>query len=392
MSKRWIPFAYGFRPFFLLAGVYAAVGMSVWLWMYITGSSSLRSLPPQLWHSHEMLFGFIGAAVAGFVLTAVPSWTGSRGFAGAPLVALVILWFAGRIAFAFFHLLPLDFVILAEALFLPAIIATIAPSLFRTRNRNMILLLVIAAFWATDLVFLYAVRSGDAVAASTALRAGIDVILILLTIIAGRVVPPFTANALRKQGMDVSMRSTKLIERGVLVAMIAYIAVDIFFSANRELLVAVSAIAAAFHIVRMTGWHSLKSRHDPIVWILHIAYLWLPVGLTLRALFLSGGFAWAAHWQHALAAGAAATMILAIMTRASLGHTGRPLTVSPLTTVAYVSLVLAVAVRVFGPALLPMSYSTIVLLAGSLWLLTFLLFAAVYIPILLGPRVDGKSG
>jgi uncharacterized protein involved in response to NO len=339
-----------------------------------------------------MLFGFIGAAVAGFVLTAVPSWTGSRGFAGAPLVTLVILWLAGRIAFAFFHLLPLDFVILAEALFLPAVIATIAPSLFRTRNRNMILLLVIAAFWAADLVFLYAVRSGDAVAASTALRAGIDVILILLTIIAGRVVPPFTANALRKQGMDVSMRSTKLIERGVLVAMIAYIVVDIFFSANRELLVAVSAIAAALHFVRMTGWHSLKSRHDPIVWILHIAYLWLPVGLTLRVLFLSGGFAWAAHWQHALAAGAAATMILAIMTRASLGHTGRPLTVSPLTTVAYVSLVLAVAVRVFGPVLLPMSYSTIVLLAGSLWLLTFLLFAVVYIPILVGPRVDGKSG
>jgi uncharacterized protein involved in response to NO len=142
----------------------------------------------------------------------------------------------------------------------------------------------------------------------------------------------------------------------------------------------------------MTGWHSLKTRHDPIVWILHIAYLWIPVGLTLRALFLGGGFAWAVHWQHALAAGAAATMILAIMSRASLGHTGRPLVVSPVITVSYVSLVLAIAVRVFGPALLPMSYSTILMVAGSLWLLTFLLFAVVYIPILLGPRVDGKSG
>ncbi len=224
MMRRWTPFAYGFRPFFLLAGVYAAVGMSAWLWTYPTGLSLFRSLPPQLWHSHEMLFGFIAAAVAGFVLTAVPSWTGSRGFAGAPLITLVILWFAGRIAFAFFNTLPLIVVISAEILFLPAVMVTIAPSLFRTRNRNMVLLLVIAAFWSADLVFLYAVHAGDVVTASAALRAGIDVILLLMTMIAGRVVPPFTANALRKRGMDVSFHSRKTIERGVFVAMIAYIA------------------------------------------------------------------------------------------------------------------------------------------------------------------------
>lgn len=391
MNKRWAVFAYGFRPFFLLAGLYAAVGMGAWLWMYSTGSSPLRPLPPQLWHSHEMLFGFIGAAVAGFALTAVPSWTESRGFAGVPLVALVTLWLAGRIAFAFFHVMPPGAVIVAEALFLPAVIVMIGPSLLRTRNRNMVLLLVIAAFWIADLYFLYAVRSGDVLGASAALRAGIDVILFLLTLIAGRVVPPFTANALRKRGMDVSLRSSSLVDRGLLVAMIAYLAVDVF-SANRELVIIVCAIAAALHFVRMTGWHSLKTRHDPIVWILHIAYLWIPVGLALRALYLSGGFAWAVHWQHALAAGAAATMILAIMSRASLGHTGRPLVVSPVTTVSYVSLVLAIVVRVFGPALLPMSYSTILMVAGSLWLLAFLLFAVVYIPILLGPRVDGKNG
>jgi uncharacterized protein involved in response to NO len=391
MNSRWVPFAYGFRPFFLLAGIYAAIGMSVWLWAYIAGWSPLPSLPPQLWHSHEMLFGFIAAAVAGFVLTAVPSWTGSRGFAGAPLVVLVMLWLAGRIAFAFFDEIPLDLVILAEVLFLPAVIVTIAPSLFRTRNRNIVLLLVIAAFWAADLVFLHAIRSGDIAAASAALRVGIDVILFLLTIIAGRIVPSFTANALRNQGMEVSLRSSKLIERGVFIAMLAYIAVDVF-PAERMLVVAVSAIAAALHFVRMSGWHSLKSRHDPIVWILHIAYLWLPLGLALRAVFLSGGYVWAAFWQHALAAGAAATMILAVMTRASLGHTGRPLVVAPMTTVAYVSLALAIAVRVFGPALLPVSYMTNVVVAACLWVLAFTLFAIVYAPILLGPRVDGKSG
>jgi uncharacterized protein involved in response to NO len=142
-------------------------------------------------------------------------------------------------------------------------------------------------------------------------------------------VPPFTANALRKRGMDVSFHSRKTIERGVFVAMIAYVAVDVF-SAPRMLIVAVSAIAA--------------------------------------------------------------TMILAIMTRASLGHTGRPLVAAPAITVAYVSLVLAIAVRGFGPALLPVSYTTVLLAVGSLWVLTFLLFAIVYAPILLGLRVDGKSG
>ena len=391
MVRHWAPFAYGFRPFFLLAGAYAAVGMAAWLWAYITGSSPLQSLPPQVWHSHEMLFGFVGAAVAGFVLTAVPSWTGSRGFAGVPLIALVVLWCAGRIAFGFLDAMPIVFVMLAELLFLPAVIVTIAPSLFRTRNRNMVLLLVIAAFWVADLFFLRAVQAGDVVAASAALRAGIDVILFLITIIGGRVVPSFTANALRKRGMNVSLRSTRAVERGVFVAMIAYLAVDVL-PANRMLVVSVSSIAAVLHFVRMNGWHSLKARHDPLVWILHIAYLWLPIGLTLKALFLSGGFAWAAYWQHALAAGAAATMILAIMTRASLGHTGRPLAVAPAIVVAYVSLVLAIAVRVFGPALLPVSYTAIVLAAGSLWVLTFLLFTIIYAPILLGPRADGKSG
>jgi uncharacterized protein involved in response to NO len=142
----------------------------------------------------------------------------------------------------------------------------------------------------------------------------------------------------------------------------------------------------------MAGWHGLESRRDPIVWILHIAYFWLPVGLLLRTLFLTGGFAWAVHWQHALVAGAAATMVLAVMTRASLGHTGRPLRAAPAIAAAYVSILLAVMLRVFGAALLPAGYATIVLSAGALWVLAFSLFVVICAPILLRPRVDGKAG
>jgi uncharacterized protein involved in response to NO len=329
--------------------------------------------------------------VAGFVLTAVPSWTGSRGFAGVPLVVLTILWLAGRIGFAYFDHVPFVALGLMELLFLPAVIATIGPSLLRTHNRNLILLLVITAIWATDAAFLWATKTGDMIAASAALRTGINIVLLLVTIIAGRVVPPFTANALRKRGLNVSLRSNSIVERGVILAMLAYVAADLA-SADSRLVAVVSAIAALLHVWRMTGWHSLKTAKDPIVWILHVAYLWLPIGLALRVCSLTAGAVWAAHWQHALTAGAAATMILAIMTRASLGHTGRPLVVSPAITTAYISLVLAIAIRVLGSALLPMSYLTIVMLAGTLWTISFGLFAFVYLPILLRPRVDGKPG
>jgi uncharacterized protein involved in response to NO len=206
MKLRLVPFAYGFRPFFLLAGVYAVAGMSVWLWMYGTASSPVSPLPPHLWHGHEMLYGLIGAVVAGFLLTAVPNWTGGRGFAGAPLILLVILWFLGRMAFAAVGAMPLAVLGLAELSFMPAVMAAIAPSLFRARNRNRILLLVITAFWATDLRFVLALQAGDFAAASRAILVGIGVILFLVTIIGGRIVPAFTANALRARGV-IALRS-----------------------------------------------------------------------------------------------------------------------------------------------------------------------------------------
>jgi uncharacterized protein involved in response to NO len=391
MTQRFVPFAYGFRSFFLLAGIYAALGMVLWLWLQARGLQPFSGVPAYLWHSHEMLYGFIGAALAGFVLTAVPSWTGSRGFAGAPLVVLVILWLAGRLAFAFFGDLPIAVTAPAELLFLPVLIAIIAPPLFRSRNRNRVLLLIIAAVWASDVVFVSALHDGNVVTATTALRVGIGVVLLLVTLIGGRIVPAFTANAVRKAGIEVSVRSRPVIEVGVHVAMLVYIIAEAL-AMSPAVIALVAALAAVLHCLRMVGWHSLKSRREPIVWILHLAYLWLPVGLAMRALFLGAGIAWAGHWQHALAAGAAGTMILAVMTRASLGHTGRQLSVNTPIVVAYVALLLGVAVRVFGPALFATSYSATVLTAGFLWALAFVLFTVVYAPILLQPRVDGKPG
>jgi uncharacterized protein involved in response to NO len=387
----WVPFAYGFRPFFLLAGIYAIVSLVAWLWLWRTGSMPLQPLPPQYWHGHEMLFGFIGAAIAGFLLTAVPSWTGSRGFAGPRLVLLVLLWLAGRLVFFLGGVLPVPLLAIVELAFIPGLALLLAPSLLRSANRNWPMLVVLGAFWAADVVFIYGLASDDPMLSRIALRAALDLVLVLITIIGGRIVPAFTGNALRAAGADVALRSNKLVERLVIGLMLAYAVSDIVAGDGRVTAV-VAALAAAVQLWRLSGWQGWRTGSQPIVWVLHVAYAWLPVGLALRAAWLFGGFGWAVHWQHALGAGAAAMMILAVMTRASLGHTGRSLRVPASIAAAYGLLAASVLVRVFGPQVLPLDYAGVVLLAGVLWSVAFVVYLAVYTPILLRPRVDGKPG
>jgi uncharacterized protein involved in response to NO len=390
-AKRLVPFAYGFRPFFLLAGLFAAVAVTAWLWMYGAGVVADSRVPPPYWHGHEMIFGFIGAAIAGFLLTAVPSWTGSRGFSGWPLVLLTVLWLAGRIAFGLGGQVPFALLAVAELAFLPAVMLFVAPSLIRSGNRNTPLLAVLFAFWAMDALFLYGLATGKPASSGMALRGALGLVLLLITVIGGRIVPAFTRNALRQAGSDAAMRSNALVEKLVVPAMLGYAVVDMLVPAGAVTAWA-AAVVALLQAWRLAGWQGLRTGSQPIVAILHVAYLWLPIGLALKAAFLLGGFAWAAYWQHALGAGAAGSMILAVMTRAALGHTGRPLRAHPVTVVAYGLLTAAVAVRVFGPGLWPGQYVAVVMTAGTLWLLAFLLYAVVYAPILMMPRADGKPG
>ena len=391
VTKSWVPFAYGFRPFFLLAGLYALVSIVAWLWMYRSGSWPLPSAPPQYWHAHEMIFGFIGAAIAGFLLTAVPSWTGSRGFGGAPLVVLVLLWLGGRVVFSLGQIVPLWLLAGGELLFLPALMLAIAPMLLRSANRNWPMLVLLSAFWIADAAFIAGLALNDPQLSRTGLVAALDVVLVLITIIGGRIVPAFTGNALRARGVQASLRSTPLIERLVLLSMLAMLLGDAVF-AEGPITMAIAAIAAVLQLWRLAGWRGWQTTGQPIVWVLHLAYLWLPLGLGLKAAWLAGGFDWAVHWQHALGAGAAAMMILAVMTRASLGHTGRPLKVHVSIAFAYGLLALAILVRVFGSAFLPLHYASVVLMAGVLWIAAFIPYLVVYLPILLRPRADGKPG
>ncbi len=390
-QKRFAAFAYGFRPFFLLAGLYAAGSVAAWIWLFPRGATPMSSLPAPLWHGHEMIFGFVAAAIGGFMLTAVPNWTGERGFSGRPLVVLTLLWLAGRIAFATGGALPAELVMATDLLFMPALLFVLTPLIRRSSNRNWLLLLVLVAFWSGDVVFAYAVLSGQAEVASAALRGSLNLVLLLITLIGGRIIPAFTGNALRRRGITVSMPSSRVLQVGVLVLTAGYVFADTA-APSSKVTGGIAAAAALAHFVRLSGWQGLRSWREPIVWILHAGYLWLPVGLALKACHVLAGAAWAVHWQHALGAGAAATMIMAVMTRAALGHTGRPLHVSRLIVVAYVSLLASVLLRVFGAPVLQLQYASTITIAGALWVLAFLLYGGVYVPILVAPRADGKPG
>ena len=384
-------FNYGFRPFFLAAGAYALLGLIAWLWIYATGGQPLPDQLPQLWHGHEMLYGFVGAAIAGFLLTAVPGWTGTRGFSGTPLILLASLWLAGRLAFAAASVLPLAVVAVCDLAFFPLLGGLLLPPLLRARSRNSPLLLVLAGIWLTDVAFLYALMTRDMVLARTMLLVAIDIVLLLVTVIGGRIVPAFTSSALLARGRVANLRSSGWTDGIAIGAMIAVVFVDIMAPWQR-IAGGIAAVAALAHAWRFIGWRSWRTLDEPLVWSLHLAYAWLPMGLAMKALHLAGGVAWAAQWLHALTIGVAAAMILAVMTRAALGHTGRPLRAPRLIASAYVLISAAAATRVFVPSIAPGAYRWSVMVAGALWICAFAIFVVVYAPILLRPRIDGRQG
>ena len=389
-ANRCALFDYGFRPFFLLSGLYAALVVPVWLFRFAHASAPFGLLPAMYWHSHEMVYGFVMAAIAGFMLTAVPSWTGSRGFAGFPLIAAVIGWMLGRWAMSAVGTVPFWITAMAELALLPMLLALLAPPIFRSGNRNAPLLAVLTVLWLIDATFVYALGHGDVLLAGGAIRLAIDLVLILVTVIGGRIVPAFTGNALRARGEEPRIVTRKPVEIATIASMVAIAVADVF-APDAMLSGVLALIAAIAHGVRMSGWRSFRAS-TPILWVLHVAYAWLPIGLALKAAALLGHADWAMKWQHALTMGVFGTMILAVMTRASLGHTGRPLVVSRAIAIAYLILTVGTAVRVFGVVLMPAHYLLAVTLAGLAWEIAFGIFVAAYAPILWAPRADGKPG
>ncbi len=390
-SGRFALFDYGFRPFFLLCGLFALVIVPLWLFRFAHASVPFGALPGVYWHAHEMIFGFVAAAIAGFLLTSVPSWTGSAGFAGRPLMLMVALWLAGRGAMALADALPFWVAALIELSFLPLLLSLIAPPILRARNRNLPILGVVTVLWLIDAAFMRALQKGDLLLAAGAARVAIDLVLMLVVVIGGRIVPAFTGNALRRLNAGVAPVSRGWLEVVAIGSVAAIVLCDLFFPDTRAAGV-LAAVAATAHAARLAGWRSFRVRGEPILWVLHVAYAWVPVGLALKAIYLLGDAGFAAKWQHALTFGAFSTMILAVMTRASLGHTGRPLVVGRAIAVAYLLLTLGALLRVFGGAWTPDYYLYTLSAAGLCWSAAFAIFVWVYGPILMSPRVDGRQG
>lgn len=362
-------FALGFRPFYLLAGLYAALSVplvAMQMAGWIPGANPL-------WHAHEMLFGYAFAVIAGFLFTAVRNWTGRPTPAGGPLAAIAGLWIAARLlAFNW----P-EAAAYCDAAFAAAVAWGIGRPILASRNRNWFFILLVLALGAASIGFHAAPR--------LALSAGLDVVLFIVAVMAGRVVPGFTNNAVPGAGA----RRNKALELGALGSVLLLLALDFV---EAPLVAAIVVLAAAvLHGIRVLLWAPLKTRGRPILWILHLSYAWVVVHLALRGLagfgLVNGVLA-----THALTIGAIGGITLGMMTRTARGHTARPLVAGAAEISAYLLVQAAAAVRVLLPIAVPAAYTASIVASAALWGTAFAIFCVAYYPILSRPRLDGQPG
>lgn len=384
--------SYGFRPFFLFAGAYGVVAVAAWLAVLHrlhTGAAIVfpqGTFPPHLWHGHEMLFGYAGAAIAGFFLTAVPSWTGREPVRGFPLGALALAWLAGRVAMWSAAVLPPALVAAVDLAFVPFLAVLVVRALSGGwSRRNAIFLPVFAALFAGNVLFHLDAAGVVPGFASRGLLLALDAVLFLIAVIGGRVVPAFTTNALRRAGEERLPVSRPPVEVAALLSVAALAVVDLV-APDGIAAGMVAAFASAIHAVRLAGWRGHRTLGEPILWIIHLGYAWLVLGFALKALALLGGLIPTTTASHALTIGAIGSMTLGVMSRAALGHTGRELRVAAPTVAAYLLVSVSAVVRIAGPALLPAYASQALAGAAILWIAAFGLFTAFYFPILTRPR------
>jgi uncharacterized protein involved in response to NO len=385
-------FAHGFRPFFLMAGLMAPAAVGVWALTLAGFVLPEGPLPMMRWHAHEALGGFVAAAMIGFLMTAIPNWTGRRGYSGAPLVAVAALFLAARFAMLPGSPVPIGVAALLALTPLPAVLLLVLPALVKAKAARLFgppaLVLV---FWSGQVMMLAEEAGWWATPGwATGQLLMANMALLLVVLIGGRIVPSFTLNALRKTPRPAEAQPLPGVDRGAILAVAAIAVVDL--AAPGDMLAGLVAAGAAVMVaLRLSRWHGLRTLSWPILWVLHLAYALIPLALAVKAFSLLGGAPWAAAWLHLQMAGAVALMIVAVMTRATLGHTGNALVATPATVAAYVLLLAAALLRGFsgvaGTDALP------VLMAAALcWVLAFLLFLVVYAPMLIGPRADGKPG
>jgi uncharacterized protein involved in response to NO len=379
-------FSYGFRPFFLGAALFAGVAIPVWVLMLAGADNSNGFYTPREWHVHEMLFGFLPAVIAGFLFTAMPNWTERSPIKGMPLMFLWTLWLAGRLVMAIPWLPPFVSALVDSAfLVVMAIIVWREIAIGKAWDRAPIGLLI-SLYAGANLLFHELVFRGAALDLSE--RMALAVIIMLLALIGGRVVPSFTLDFLTGRGMTEQPPAFSRFDGvAILLAGLAAIA----WTARPEAMATgwLLVVAGLVNLVRLLRWYGWTTWREPLVLILHLGYGWLALALLILGSAILGLGLRPTDAVHALTTGAVGAMTLAIMTRASLGHTGRPRHAGPLTVMIYLLVNLGAVLRVFGPAT-ALSTPFVLGLSAMAWSGAYLLFALVYGRFLLRPSLDGE--
>jgi uncharacterized protein involved in response to NO len=377
-------FSAGFRPLFLLAGIWAVVGLALSVAM-IAGALALPSvLDPVSWHVHEMIFGFIAAAIGGFLLTATANWTGRLPVQGPPLIGLCILWLAGRLAMATSAIIgPLPAALIGLS-YLAALIAVAGREIAAGGNwRNAPIILILTVLLAADVLWqieILELANFD----GAARRLAIATVLTLVMLIGGRVIPSFTRNWLAKRDGERLPAGFGWFDKIVLGLTVPTM-IGWAVAPEEPVIGAFLLLAGSLNLARLMRWRGHRTASEALVWVLHVGYLWIPVGLFLLAANALMAGPSQAGGIHALTAGAIATMILAVMSRATLGHTGRKLHAGTGLAAAYGLVGAGALARVLG-AYIEALYWPLLTAGAVAWTFAFLLFTAICGPMMLTRR------
>lgn len=374
---------FGFRPFFLGGALWAAIAVAVWLPM-LAGSVGLpTAFAPIEWHVHELLYGYVPAVVAGFLLTAVPNWTGRLPVTGAPLLALFLTWAAGRAAILVSAWIGRRLAAIIDLAFLAALAAVIAREILAGNNaRNLKVLAVVGLLLLGNALF--HAESALGIGQGHGTRAGIGATVLLIMLIGGRIVPSFTRNWLARQAPGPLPQPFNRFDGAVMVASAAALASWVV-KPESDVTALLAVAAGALNAARLGRWAGYRTTAEPLVLVLHVAFAFLPIGFLLLALGIAApGVIASSGALHSWTAGAIGLMTLAVMTRASLGHTGRPLTATLPTQLIYLAALVAALTRItaaFGVAREPLLH-----VSAAAWVMAFVGFAIVYAPLLIRPR------
>lgn len=383
--RGWPLLRLGFRPFYLCAALFGMLAIPLWLALFLGQVSSVGlSVSPLLWHAHEMLFGFAVAVIVGFLLTAGKAWTGLATPRGAFLGALVALWLAARIAAI---VGPYALYAVLDLVLLPVVAAVLINVLLRARNRrNLALAGILLLLSLANLCFHLAVLGLIDIAPMQALHAALALIVMIECVMAGRVLPAFTNSVTPGLNLKAQPRFEQVTLALTAVALLSWVV-----AAPAGVTAVAFGLAAAAHLRRQWSWQPAVTRSRPILWILHAAYVWLPLGFALLAM---GQIGWvtASAGVHALAIGATGGLIIGMVTRTARGHTGRPLQASKAEVLAYALVMSAAVLRVLLPIVAPQWLVQSLLAAALAWSAAFAIYLVIYTPWLMSARLDGKDG